>query len=46
MRRLLDDAALARRLGAEGRRTVEERFTVDAMVRGTIDVYRKLEARG
>ncbi len=42
MRRLLDDPALARRLGAEGRRTVERRFTVDAMVRATIDVYRKL----
>jgi glycosyltransferase involved in cell wall biosynthesis len=42
IRRLLDDPALARRLGAEGRHTVERRFTVDAMVRGTIDVYRKL----
>ena len=43
MRRLLDDAPLARRLGAQGRRTVEERFTVDAMVRGTIDAYRQVE---
>lgn len=46
MRRLLDDAALARRLGAQGRRTVEERFTVDAMVRGTIDAYRQVAAQG
>lgn len=42
IQRMLDDPARARRLAAAGRSTVERRFTVEAMVRGTIDVYRKL----
>jgi glycosyltransferase involved in cell wall biosynthesis len=40
--RLLGDPDLARRLGDAGRRHVEERFTVDAMVEGTLRVYREL----
>lgn len=42
IRQLRDDPALARRLGAAGRRTVFERFTVDHMVRRTIEVYRQV----
>lgn len=42
MRQVAADPALATFLGARGRRTVEERFTVVAMVRGTIDVYRQV----
>jgi glycosyltransferase involved in cell wall biosynthesis len=41
--RLLADAGLRRRLGEEGRRTVEERFTAARMVEGTAAVYRGLE---
>lgn len=37
--RLLRDAALARRLGEAGRRTVEERFSIDAQVRRIQAVY-------
>jgi glycosyltransferase involved in cell wall biosynthesis len=44
MRRVLADAAWARAMGERGRRTVEEKFSVDRMVRGTIDVYRKVLA--
>jgi glycosyltransferase involved in cell wall biosynthesis len=32
----------ADRLGAEARRTVERRFTIDQMVSGTLAVYRKV----
>jgi len=39
IRELRDDPAMARRLGGAGRRTVIERFTVDHMVRRTIEVY-------
>jgi len=39
IRELRDDPAMARRLGAAGRRTVIGRFTVDHMVRRTIEVY-------
>ena len=42
IRQLLDDPRLAQRLGAAGRRTVIERFTVDHMVRRTMEVYRKV----
>ncbi len=42
IRRVLDDSALARRMGAEARRTVLERFTVDHMVRHTMEVYRQV----
>jgi len=42
IRELRDDPAMARRLGAAGRRTVIGRFTVDHMVRRTIEVYHKV----
>ena len=37
--RVLGDAALANRLGAEARRSVEARFSLGAMVDGTLRVY-------
>lgn len=40
--RLLGDPALGARLGAAGRRRVEERFTVARMVEGTLAAYRSL----
>jgi hypothetical protein len=39
VRQLLDDPAFARRVGDAARRTVMERFTVDQMVRRTMEVY-------
>jgi hypothetical protein len=42
VRQLLDNPALARRLGDAARRTVMERFTVDHMVRRTMEVYRQV----
>ena len=42
VRLLLDDPAFARRLGDAARRTVMERFTVDQMVRRTMEVYRQV----
>jgi glycosyltransferase involved in cell wall biosynthesis len=44
IRRLRGDPELARRLGAAGRRAVIERFTVEHMVRRTIEVYRQVLA--
>ena len=40
--RILDDPALQRQFIAEGHRTVEREFTADAMVEGTLNVYRKI----
>jgi hypothetical protein len=40
--RLHTSPADARQLGAAARRTVEERFTVDRMVRRTMEVYRQV----
>ncbi len=40
--RLLADEPLRRRLGAEGRRRVIERYTVDAMASATAEVYRQV----
>jgi glycosyltransferase involved in cell wall biosynthesis len=40
--RVLGDRALAARLAAAGRRHVEGKFTVDAMVEGNLAVYRSL----
>jgi len=42
IRRLVSDPALARRMGAAAHQTVEERFTVDHMVRRTMEVYRQV----
>jgi glycosyltransferase involved in cell wall biosynthesis len=42
IRELMDDRARARRMGAEARRTVIANFTVDHMVRRTMEVYRKV----
>jgi glycosyltransferase involved in cell wall biosynthesis len=42
IRELLEDTDLARRLAAAGRRAVLERFTVEQMVRRTIEVYRQV----
>ena len=40
--RVLENPALAAELGANGRARVEEHFTVDEMVRGTLAVYRSV----
>jgi glycosyltransferase involved in cell wall biosynthesis len=42
IRHLLDNPALARRLGNAGRQTVLQNFTVNHMVRRTIEVYRQV----
>jgi hypothetical protein len=42
IRQLRGDPALGRRLGAEGRRRVIEGFTVEQMVRRTMEVYRQV----
>jgi glycosyltransferase involved in cell wall biosynthesis len=42
VRKLLDDPAFARRLGDAARRTVMENFTVEHMVRRTMEVYRQV----
>jgi glycosyltransferase involved in cell wall biosynthesis len=42
VRRLDADPAEAARLGANARRTIEERFTVERMVEDTIAVYRRV----
>jgi glycosyltransferase involved in cell wall biosynthesis len=40
--RLRSDPAYAWRLGAKGRRRVMENFTVDHMVRRTMEIYRQV----
>jgi hypothetical protein len=42
MRRLLDNPELARAMGSAARQTVIDRFTVDRMVRRTMEVYRQV----
>ncbi len=42
IRRIVDDPALARRLGDAARRTVLDRFTEAHMVRRTMEVYRQV----
>jgi glycosyltransferase involved in cell wall biosynthesis len=42
MKRLAADGGLRRRLGERGRERVGERFSVAAMVRGTLDVYTRV----
>jgi glycosyltransferase involved in cell wall biosynthesis len=39
---VLADGKMARRLGEAARQTVIERFTVDRMVRRTMEVYRQV----
>jgi len=39
--RILGDRGLAERLGRAGRRRFEERFTIDGMIAGTLEVYRE-----
>jgi glycogen(starch) synthase len=41
IRELTEDSALALRLGEAGRRAVSENFTVEHMVRRTMEVYRQ-----
>lgn len=40
--RLIDDAVLRRRLGAQGRARIEREFSVDQMVEGNLAVYREV----
>ena len=42
VRRLLEDAGLAKRLSAAGRQTIVDGFTADHMVRRTMDIYRRV----
>jgi glycosyltransferase involved in cell wall biosynthesis len=42
MRRILDDPVFGRRLGEAARRTVMDRFTVEHLVRRTMEVYRQV----
>jgi len=42
--RLLDDGALAARLGAAARETIERRFSAEAMIEGTLQVYHRVLA--
>jgi hypothetical protein len=42
MRKLLDNPALARTIGSAARQTIIERFTIDHMVRRTMEVYRQV----
>ena len=42
IREVLDDPPFARRLALAGRHTVEERFTLEHMVRGAMEVYRRV----
>lgn len=41
--RLLRNPALARKMGLEGRRIVEEKFTVSAMISRLIDIYHRVQ---
>jgi glycosyltransferase involved in cell wall biosynthesis len=45
IRRLVDDPALAERMGEAGYRRVRERFSVEAMTRGVLELYDEV-ARG
>jgi hypothetical protein len=44
LRRVLDDRALAARLASAGCKRASERFSVERMVRETVEVYRKVVA--
>jgi glycosyltransferase involved in cell wall biosynthesis len=45
IRPLLDDPALAKRLGAAGRARVEQRFSADAMTRRVLEIYDEVATR-
>jgi glycosyltransferase involved in cell wall biosynthesis len=40
--KLLQDPGLAARMGSEGRRIARERFSIEAMVKGNLEVYREV----
>ena len=42
MTRLLDDRALRQHMGLLGAARLEEHFSMERMVEGTLDVYRKV----
>ncbi|MEE8238174.1 MAG: glycosyltransferase, partial [Gammaproteobacteria bacterium] len=42
LRRIVQQRALRRRLGAAGRQRIEEAFSVDAMTKGNLAVYRQV----
>ena len=42
--RILDNRSLGQEMGASGRKRVAERFTIEAMVRGTLAVYERVLA--
>jgi len=42
LRRIVQQPALRKRLGAAGRRRVEEAFSVDTMTRGNLAVYEQV----
>jgi len=44
MTRILDNRTLAAEMGANGRNRVAERFTIEAMVCGTLEVYERVVA--
>jgi glycosyltransferase involved in cell wall biosynthesis len=46
LRRLLDNPDLSRRMGRAARQTVMDKFTVDQMVRHTMEVYRQVLRAG
>ena len=46
IRTLLDDPALRARMGKAGRELVKNEFTIEAVVRSTLDVYENLLQRG
>jgi hypothetical protein len=45
LRKILDDPDLALRMGRAGRALVEKQFSVDAMVKGTLAVYKAVSKR-
>jgi len=42
LKRLLEDVALRRRLGAEARKTISERFSIDIVADKYIELYKNL----
>jgi glycosyltransferase involved in cell wall biosynthesis len=44
--RILSDFELARQMGINGNKLVEEHFSIDSMVRGNLEVYREMMREG